>query len=183
MLLESGKEVLEQSPVKILSATDAAYIAGFMDGEGSFFCIREKSKYNRHPYSYNFTVSVSNTNLDVLKYIIDACGGVFWLNTFHDGNPNHKVGYKLVFSGQTIRAIVPQFIDYLIIKKKVASLVLNALKIRDEGSNNYSHSKRDAGHLVRRHRVAAEERHEQRREHDKQRRPVDDLDLHSDLPP
>lgn len=148
MLLETEKEVLEKSPVKVLSATDAAYIAGFMDGEGSFFCNREKSKFNRHPYYYNFTVTVSNTNVQVLQWIMDVCGGTFWFNESRSGNANHKTCYKIVFSGETIRAIVPQFIDYLIIKKKVASLVLNALKIRDEGSNNYSHSKEEIYHEI-----------------------------------
>lgn len=120
----------------VLTKTEAAYLAGFMDGEGSFFCIRETRKGNRSGLRYGFSASVLNTNFEVMCWIRDKTNAGN-IHTSHDGNPNHKVGYKLSFNKSWILNIVPQILDYLIIKKKQAELVILGFNVI-QGSSNYS---------------------------------------------
>lgn len=120
----------------ILTQAEAAYLAGFMDGEGSFFCIYESKEGNRNGVKYTFQVSVVNTNYEVMEWIRDITGGQS-IHVDHDGNENHKIRYKLKFNKNWILDIVPQFIDFLIIKKIQAKLVIEGILLK-EPPNNYS---------------------------------------------
>jgi predicted nucleic acid-binding Zn ribbon protein len=121
---------------KVLTKTEAAYIAGFMDGEGSFFCVREVRKENRSGIRYTFTASVLNTNFDVMYWIREKTNAGN-IQAYHDGNPNHKIGYKLSFNKDWILNIVPQIMEFLVIKKRQAELVISGINLR-KGSFNYS---------------------------------------------
>lgn len=48
-----------------------AYLAGFIDGEGSFIV----SKHNNKDILYNFVLKVGNTDLKVLNWIQQNFGG------------------------------------------------------------------------------------------------------------
>lgn len=122
---------------KSLTAVEAAYIAGFMDGEGSFMCVRESRPKNRNGVKYRFSASVTNTNYEVMRWVADVTGAGN-ISTYHDGNKEHKRAYKLRFNKEWMCNIIPQLIDYLIIKKKQAILLLEGIKLQ-EPPNNYSH--------------------------------------------
>lgn len=123
----------------VLSPTEAAYLAGFMDGEGSFFCLREIRKNNRSGIRYGFVASVLNTNFESMRWIKEKTNAGN-IQTYHDGNPNHKIGYKLTFNKHWILNIVPQIIDYLIIKKRQAELIIFGINLL-KGPCNYSNYK------------------------------------------
>lgn len=55
--------------VNQLQPTDAAYIAGLIDGEGTITLTQEHANENRR-----LVVSISNTEYDLLDYVKNACG-------------------------------------------------------------------------------------------------------------
>ncbi|HFD81287.1 MAG TPA: hypothetical protein ENK05_12985 [Gammaproteobacteria bacterium] len=55
--------------VKPLSPADSAYIAGVIDGEGTVTLCRKHRNEN-----HQVAVSISNTDYDLLKYVLDTVG-------------------------------------------------------------------------------------------------------------
>lgn len=55
--------------VKRLSATDAAYIAGLIDGEGSITLTRKHRNENRQP-----AITISNTERILLEFVLRVTG-------------------------------------------------------------------------------------------------------------
>lgn len=54
-----------------LSDTELAYIAGFFDGEGSVMI----GRHNGAESSYLMRISISNTNKDIIDWLVDTLGG------------------------------------------------------------------------------------------------------------
>ena len=52
-----------------LSESDAAYLAGLVDADGTVTVTRKHSNENRHP-----SLSISNTDLDLLKFVSEKVG-------------------------------------------------------------------------------------------------------------
>jgi len=104
--------------------TDLAWIAGFMDGEGSFM-IQKRNKHWKSPTPYKWyhrpCVSVSQVEIEPLEHIASIIGsGGINLNT------NKKV-HELRFHGKTLRNLLPQLVPYLFCKRTQAELVLKFL--------------------------------------------------------
>ena len=55
--------------VKILSAVDAAYLAGFIDGEGTITLSRKHRNENRQ-----LAITISNTERQILEFCLKAIG-------------------------------------------------------------------------------------------------------------
>ena len=55
--------------VKILSAVDAAYLAGFIDGEGTITLSRKHKNENRQ-----LAITISNTERQLLEFCLEAIG-------------------------------------------------------------------------------------------------------------
>lgn len=60
--------------MKPLTQTEAAYIAGFIDGEGSIAIHRQRNKNTRTGYAYRSGVRVCNTNERVMLWMRDVTG-------------------------------------------------------------------------------------------------------------
>jgi hypothetical protein len=111
---------------KIMSATEAAYTAGFVDGEGTISLNRAARLRARAGFRYQPDLSMANTCRMVLERIVEMCGNgrIEVTNTVH---PIHKLGYRLRFTSNQIRHVLPQLYPYLIIKRKQAELLLEFL--------------------------------------------------------
>lgn len=59
----------KMSELRTLSAVDAAYVAGIIDGEGTITLVRMHRGENRRP-----VVSISNTELQLLQYVLTVVG-------------------------------------------------------------------------------------------------------------
>lgn len=115
-----------------LTPEQAAYIAGFWDGEGSIGIWAHKRPNRKRSHYYNVRMTVSNTNLEVLEYIRDLLGS----GTIHQEkvvNGNAKTLYRLCLSEGKTRQLIPQLLPYLVVKKKQAVLCLQALSVRYNG--------------------------------------------------
>ena len=111
--------------MKKLSIEEKSYIAGFLDGDGSIFAqiVRGSS------YKYNFRIRVSigfyqkkNKHWFMLK-LKKLLGGYGYLRIRKDGVS------ELVISGVgPVKLVLSQIKDFLILKKKNASLILKIIE-------------------------------------------------------
>lgn len=116
---------------KVLSVTEAAYVAGMIDGEGTISIVTHKTK-TRRGQAFVANVCIANTDLPLLESLvetmgngqIDVCGQLF---------SNHKTGYKLRLSIMQVRHILPQIRPYLRLKARQADLVIEYFALQDRG--------------------------------------------------
>ena len=124
-----------------ISQSDAAYMAGFMDGEGHFSiaCGGWQKPYYRSPANRargklsppfrNYTVRVgcANTDKRVISWIQEHIGGTY---SIHRQTAAWKVCYKWHLYGanvqeQFILAVLP----YLILKREQANILLQFIRL------------------------------------------------------
>jgi hypothetical protein len=120
---------------KVMSPTEAAYFAGFIDGEGSVGIYKAKRKEQRSGYRLQPALSVANTNVEALKTIQRMCGNGRLIQSTNHAHPNHKPGYILRFTANQMRHLLPQVKPYLLIKAQQAEYVLQFLASMKNGRN------------------------------------------------
>jgi hypothetical protein len=96
-----GKQVRKLTPV------DAAYIAGLIDGEGTITLTREHARENKR-----LVVSISNTELALLQFVIDSVGAGKITNkrTYSD---KHTPSYAYKITNRQALALLEQITKYL----------------------------------------------------------------------
>lgn len=99
---------------KVLSIADAAYIAGFFDGEGSVLL------YNR-PTNITLRVSFANTKRAILDWIRDTIGAGH-IVTASRNNDKHATSYLLIVSSQSAASLLEQIAPYIHLKNEQAQL-------------------------------------------------------------
>ena len=130
---------------KFMTPTEAAYIAGIMDGEGSISLWREKRKGNKSGVRFKSTFTIANTNLNILNKCIEyiGCGKN---HVSRQGKDGHKTCYHTYFTPYEIRHIIPQITGYLVGKKRQAELLMEYFNILDNCKYSQTitiHSKMD----------------------------------------
>ena len=127
-----------------LTEEELAYIAGLVDGEGSFHL--HKHKRNTGLITYDVSFYISNTK----KELID------WLNKKIEGSRiqetkknkeylNRNICYLFHLTKQkNLLEFLPKIIPYLIIKRNQANIIFEFIKIRSSlykrGGHNSIHS-------------------------------------------
>lgn len=99
-----------------LTPEQAAYIAGFMDGEGSIMLYMRRD-------AVALRITFSNTLRPVLEWItyVIGCGNI----VSHDRhNPNHKEGHHLQLNAEAALSLLEQIEPFLIIKKEQCALAI-----------------------------------------------------------
>ena len=103
----------------IMTETELAYIAGFVDGEG---CI---SVYRRsNGITYVPSLSISNTNLEVLQYINGLLGGVGYFIEMKSHNPKWKTAWKLRFDSKKCGEVLKPLLPYVRVKHQQMEMAL-----------------------------------------------------------
>jgi len=97
---------------KTLTEVELAYLAGFLDGEGSFGF-----------YSASPRVAVSNCYPPVLLYLSAAFGGKVWADVKRS-NPMQRRLFRWAVFGDNARACCELVLDYLFEKKPQAEILL-----------------------------------------------------------
>lgn len=107
------------------------YLAGLIDGEG---CLSAWKYWNANrtdcaPYSqYSCRVSITNTSLVLMKWLIQHFGGGFLCK--REATDKHKASYEWRPKGQTnVKRLLLAIAPYLVIKKKQASLLLEFIEL------------------------------------------------------
>src|SRR5437016_7969245 len=94
-------------PLRQLSDTEAAYLAGIIDGEGTITLTRTHRGENRRP-----VVRISSTELSLLLYVrwVVAAGGITSKVRAQD---NHSPASPYTFSSRQARTLLGRVWPYL----------------------------------------------------------------------
>lgn len=103
---------------KKLSTTDAAWLAGFIDGEGCIMLHKRKS-------AVALRVTASNTHRQTLDWIVKCCGvgAVVWME-YRKSEKNKPSGWWLC-NGEAAESVIRQITPYMITKIRHAQLAVN----------------------------------------------------------
>lgn len=106
--------------VQDLNPTDAAYIAGLIDGEGTVTLSRRHRNENRH-----LVISISNTERRLLEYVLDTVGAGK-ITCKKISRPHHTASYTYTLSNRQGLTLLRQVLPFLkTYKAKRAELILN----------------------------------------------------------
>ena len=93
--------------VNLLDKSDAAYIAGLIDGEGTVTLSRRHRSENRH-----LVISISNTEHSLLEYVLTSVGAgkITGKRTYRS---HHTASYTYSISNRQALALLRQVFPYL----------------------------------------------------------------------
>ncbi len=107
-----------------LSIVEAAYLAGFVDGEGSIMILARKG-------TISIRTSITNTDHDVLDWIWKTVG-VGDLHLARFSTEKWKTTWTWNTNGDSTESILTQILPYLRIKKVQAELAIETMnRLRD----------------------------------------------------
>jgi len=125
---EAEQKNLFESERKTMEPCDAAYVAGFFDGEGSIgivHCNRRKEGYG----TFRLLIGFTNTDLRVLTWIRDAIGGGHLSHKYRVSS-RHKLAWELRISERkTCKRLLEAMLPYLKIKRERVELGIQFLKL------------------------------------------------------
>lgn len=117
--------------MKNLTDTEAAYIAGIIDGEGSIRI--QKRNYiscGKEQITFVVQINVTNNNIDVLEFLKEKTGvGNVYIHTHP--SENHRICYRFTISARIAHDLLKQIYPYMIIKKKHTEIAINYLRCMD----------------------------------------------------
>jgi hypothetical protein len=90
-----------------LSATDAAYLAGLIDGEGSVSLTRLHRGQNRQ-----LSLSISSTERSILDWVL-ATTGVGKITTKRTERPYHAPGFTYMVGNRQAIAVLQQVVPHM----------------------------------------------------------------------
>jgi hypothetical protein len=120
--------------VKTLSVEDAAYIAGFVDGEGHVGINITHSVSSRRKVGHSIRLKITNTFPGVLDWIVERIGygRVYTRKPFKGGvQPFYDFG----LSGTRAVALLKQLYPYLKVKRLQAEVAFRYAETVGEGSH------------------------------------------------
>ena len=113
---------------KILTETQKAYIAGFMDGEGTITISKARNKAKTaHIKEFNLRpfIILGNSNKEVVEWLCDTTG----LGMIYGGGKPFKKHWSVIWRWQVTsnqaRELLNDILPYLIVKKEEAELALS----------------------------------------------------------
>ena len=119
--------------VRRLSDTEAAYLAGIVDGEGTVTLTRTHRGENRRP-----VVSIANTDRALLEYVQETIGAGHITNKAR-ARSNHTPSFAYSISSRSALAVLAQIAPYLrTYKAQRASLLLTGYTSVTSRNGRYS---------------------------------------------
>lgn len=122
---------------RLLLPTEAAYVAGFIDGEGTLTIGRatRSERDSRAGFSYEALLTISNTDLDALKRIAAMLGNGKIQVSDKRKVLGHKPAYRILLTPNQIRHVLPQIRPYLLVKARQADVLAMFLATKASGRN------------------------------------------------
>jgi len=106
------------------NALKLAYVAGWMDGEGSIYISKIKNVRSGN-YLYVLGVSTSNTDKEIIDWFEKEFGAYRTALGYKiRKHPNHQLAYQWFSSSKTACEFLKILVPYLKIKKKQAKLAI-----------------------------------------------------------
>lgn len=106
----------------MITPEQAAYIAGFLDGEGTISCFSTQDKEGN--VRTKIEITLYNTNIEVLEWIKNLVGGTLHEIKRKKKMDHWKTPFALHFAAMQSRNLLHQVMNYLIVKKRQAELTL-----------------------------------------------------------
>ena len=107
--------------IKSLSAVDAAYLAGFIDGEGTITLTRKHKNENRQ-----LAITISNTERQILEFCLNAIGAGKITNK-KTTKSHHTPSFTYAIYNRQALTVLEQIVPYLrSYKVKRAQLILES---------------------------------------------------------
>ena len=132
-----------------VSKITAAYIAGFVDGEGCICIYKRKRRYKNQGFeNYTCSIKIANTDKRIMDWFKNSFGGNLYKRVYDSTNQKNAYCWELVadIGMQFVQKIVP----YLKVKRKQAELLLEFRKTFNGGSYDYLEVKlANGGHGIR----------------------------------
>lgn len=112
-----------------LNEPEKAYIAGFLDGDGCIcmFAKVPKNKQHRRSLHYSFTVTIGNTDSEIIQYLFSKFGGSMYKRK--KTRKNWRVFQYWRICDRHASAFLKMIYPYLRIKRKQAEIII---KFRNE---------------------------------------------------
>jgi hypothetical protein len=114
---------------KALRIEEAAYIAAFIDGEGTISIRKYKRKAMAGGVRYVPVVEMNNSDVGVMQYLRSVIGP----NRYHvhskQRQENHKKMYQLRLPSNVQRWLLEEILPYLRIKRRQAEIVMQLLDL------------------------------------------------------
>ena len=125
----------QKTTVRKLSMKNRSYIAGIIDGDG---CI----KLSKNRKGFVTVVQVSNSSIELIKWLKEKIGD-FYIEVrepakYKDGYNHKKIRRTFSINSKIdVKNLLSQIINYLIIKKEKARIVLRYLDGEIDGKKGY----------------------------------------------
>ncbi len=112
-----------------MNATDRAYIAGLLDGEGCIGVDKIKSRHSARELDFKLRIIITNCNSDVLFWLKQTVGSGCVYQYKKSGNKNWRPVHRWQVVSEQARAFLLEVYPYLRIKKEIAEIVLQLPKL------------------------------------------------------
>lgn len=125
-------------PDYTLSPVEAAYIAGFFDGEGMVAISKHRQRKKSGilvNHTYTLIVQFSQSSLPVLHWISHLCGG-WTIQKCHERS-HCRIHWKLTMKGHRAVRILEQLLPYLIVKHEEAIHGIRFQELQSDHKNRY----------------------------------------------
>lgn len=113
-----------------MSETECSWLAGVIDGEGSILLSKAFSRLYRRGFFYRPQLEISNSNRPFLIRIAEVIGeGTIHRNK--KGDESTRTRWAYIASAGVLRAILPQILPYMIVKRERAKKMLEYFEFID----------------------------------------------------
>lgn len=119
-----------------ITSVEKAYLAGYLDGDGTITVGLCKNKRNQKGLGAHFEVSLITIHKDFAIKMRNIIGGDLQTFLYHDSRES-KNGYKVAFGNQrSALAFLEQIEPFLILKRQQAKLMIMYLQQRLQARQN-----------------------------------------------
>lgn len=118
----------------LMSKLTAAYLAGFIDGEGYLGLIRYKKKNGRREDFYEAALKVASTDRKIIEWLKNSFGGSI---SEREMGGNSKKAFCWEVRGKMVVPIIDKIFPYLKIKKPQAELLKRYRKTIEKPSYSF----------------------------------------------
>lgn len=115
--------------LKDYSVSQIAYLAGIIDGEGSIYIGNFSKNPKTGTLHYQTNMEVTNTDENLIKWLIYTFGGRFNRYTFKQTPVNsRRPVFRWIASGELLTHLCHLLLPYLIIKKRQCEIMIEMRK-------------------------------------------------------
>ena len=109
-----------------MSQSVAAYIAGFVDGEG-YLGLQPNHSFGE-PY-YQPVLKIANTNREIMDWFHRSFGGSLYVRKYEDSK--NKDGHVWSLNGRKLRPFLAVITPFLRIKRRQAEILIEKYRLQD----------------------------------------------------